>query len=108
VAVESQLQLRDKHAFRVPVALQHTHAQVDQREAELAAGFCEYRYLALLAVTGADPDQLDANCHALLDRAAQCGITELRPLHARHDVAWACTLPLGRAPDRELVHGAST
>jgi hypothetical protein len=56
-------------------------------------------------VTGRDEDELDANCYALVDQAAQCGITELRPLYARQDVAWACTLPLGRVPDRELLRG---
>jgi len=108
VSIEGQLHLRERHAFRVPVHLQRAHAEVDQREAELHAGFCEYGYLALLAVTGRDLDELDANCHALVDQAAQCGITELRPLYARQDAAWACTLPLGRVPDRELLRGMLT
>jgi hypothetical protein len=102
VSIDGQLRLRDKHAFRVPVGLQQAHSEVDDREAELNAGYPEYAYLALVSVTAPTRDQLDAACHAALDTAARCGIVELRPLHGRHDTAWACTLPLGRAPDRDL------
>ena len=105
VSLQGQVQLRERHAFRVPVGLQQAQAEVDQREAELQAGFPEYGYLALVAVTGADRQELDAHSHALADAAAQCGIVELRPLHGRHDTAWACTLPLGRAPGRRLLDG---
>ncbi len=105
VSVQGQVQLRERHAFRVPVGLQQAQAEVDQRESELQAGFPEYGYLALVAVTGADRQQLDAHSHALMDSAAQCGIVELRPLHGRHDLAWACTLPIGRTPGRRLLDG---
>ena len=105
VSIEGQLHLRERHAFRVPVHLQRAHAEVDQREAELHAGFCEYGYLALVCVTGRDLGELDAGCHALIDQAAQCGITELRPVWGRQEAAWACTLPIGRAPDRRLLDG---
>jgi hypothetical protein len=107
VSIEGQLQLRERHAFRVPVHLQRAHAEVDAREAELQAGFCEYAHLALLAVTAHDLDGLDEASYALVDQAAQCGVTELRPVHARQAAAWACTLPVGRAPDRQLLRGAS-
>jgi hypothetical protein len=108
VAVEGQLHMRERHAFRVPVHLQQAHADVDQREAELQAGHCEYAYLALVSVTGRDAEELDEASYALLDQAAQCGVTELRPLYARQAAGWACTLPLGRVPDRQLMRGAAS
>jgi hypothetical protein len=107
VALQSQVEMRERHGIRIGVPLQRAQADVDRREAELVAGHCEYGYLALLAVTGTDRADLDANSHMLLDQAAQCGIVELRPLHGRHDAAWACTLPLGRVPRRELFGGHS-
>lgn len=106
VALDSQLQLRHKHDFRVPVHLHHAQADIDQREAELGAGWCEYAHLTLITITAPDPDTLDRDCQTLLDQAAQAGITGLHPLHARHDHAWAASLPLGRCPDREPLSGA--
>jgi hypothetical protein len=105
VAIDSQLQLRERHDLRVPVGLQNAHQEIDQRESELSAGHTEVGLLALLVVTETSLERLDLACHATLDLAAQCGIADLRPLHARHDAAWACTLPLGRVPDRELLQG---
>jgi hypothetical protein len=105
VAVDSHLQLRERHDLRVPVGLHHAHHDIDQREAELAAGHTEVGLLALIVLTETSPERLDEATQTLLDQAAHTGITGLRPLHARHDAAWACTLPLGRTPDRELLHG---
>jgi hypothetical protein len=107
VSIEGQLRLRERHAFRVPVQLQQAHAEVDEREEQLNAGFPEYAYLALVCVTAASRQELEAACQALADTAAACGIVELRALHGRHDAAWACTLPIGRAPDRELFAGGA-
>jgi hypothetical protein len=105
VSIEGQVRLRERHAFRVPVDLQKAHIEVDRREAELQAGFSEYAFLALVAVTGHDREELDANSHAVVDQAAQCGITELRPLYGQQDLAWACTLPIGRVPARTILDG---
>jgi hypothetical protein len=105
VSVEGQVRLRERHAFRVPVGLAQAQAEVDQREAELQAGFPEYGYLALAGVTAHSRTELDTASQALTDAAARCGVVELRPLHGRQDAAWACTLPLGRVPDRELLGG---
>jgi hypothetical protein len=107
VSIEGQLRLRERHAFRVPVQLQQAHAEVDEREEQLNAGFPEYAYLALVCVTAASREELEAACQALADTAAACGVVELRALHGRHDAAWACTLPIGRAPDRELFAGGA-
>lgn len=107
VSIEGQVGMRERHAFRVPVGLSRAQAHVDQREEELSAGFCEYSYLALVDVCASTRDDLDDACHAMVDLAAQCGITELRPLHGRHDMAWAATLPLGRVPSQPLLRGGA-
>ena len=105
VSVNSQLQLRERHELRVPVDLQHAHQDIDQRESELAAGHAEVGLLALIVLTNTSRERLDDDSQTLLDQAAQIGVTDLRPLHARHDAAWACTLPLGRVPDHEILQG---
>jgi len=105
VALDSQLQLRHKHDFRVPVHLHHAQADIDQREAELGAGWCEYAHLTLITLTAPTRETLNTNSQTLLDQAAQCGITSLQPVNAHHDAAWAISLPLGRAPDHEILTG---
>ncbi len=104
-SIDTQITQRDKHALRVPVHLARAHSDLARREAELAAGFPEYGYLAVVDVTGPSRDALDEACAALTDLAARCGITELRPLHGRHDQALAVALALGRAPGRPLLGG---
>jgi hypothetical protein len=104
-SIDTQITQRDQRAFRVPVQLARAHADLARRESELAAGFPEYGYLALIDVTAQSPAALDDGCAALTDLAARCGITELRPLHGRHDHALAVALALGRAPGRPLLGG---
>ncbi|WP_239312441.1 SCO6880 family protein [Frankia sp. Cj3] len=105
VTIDGQVAIRERHAFRVPVHLTRAHAQVDQRETELAAGFPEYGYLALIDVAAPSREELDEASNTMIDLAAQCGVTELRPLHGRHDAAFAAALPLGRAPGQALLEG---
>ncbi|WP_261570960.1 SCO6880 family protein [Frankia gtarii] len=102
VQVESAVAAREKYSFRVPTHLASAQAAVDQREIELHGGHSEYGYLALVDVAAATRDELDQASRRLADRAAQTGITELRALHGRHDLAWASSLPLGRGPGRGL------
>lgn len=102
VQVEAAVAAREKHGFRVPTQLATAQAAVDQREVELHGGHSEYGYLALVDVVAATRDELDQASRRLADRAAQAGITELRALHGRHDLAWAASLPLGRGPGRGL------
>jgi hypothetical protein len=99
-AVDTAVQMRERHAFRVPAHLAQAHADIDRRDAELAAGFPEYAYLGLVDAVGADRTALDDACAALADLAARCGIADLRPLHGRHHLAWPATLPFGLAPAR--------
>jgi hypothetical protein len=71
VAVDSQLQLRARHDLRVPVGLHHAHHDIDQREAELAAGHTEVALLALIILTETSPQRLDEASQLLLDQALQ-------------------------------------
>ncbi|WP_322778570.1 SCO6880 family protein, partial [Frankia sp. Cas4] len=105
VSVDAQLHLRQKHAVRVPVHLTQAHEDIDRRDAELQAGYPEYGYAGLIDVTAPSRPALDEASQAMVDLAARCGIAELRPLHGRHDRAWAATLPLGLAPGRGLFGG---
>jgi hypothetical protein len=106
VTIANNITTRQRHGFRVPVTLGRAKSDLDRREAEIVAGFAEYRYLALLDVSAPSAEELDEHCANYLDLAAQCGL-DLRPLAGRHDAAWACTLPIGRAPDRDLIGGVS-
>jgi len=104
VKVQGDIHNRSSHDFRIPVELQRARADLDRREAELSAGFAEYRYLALIDVCAATLEELDELTNTYIDVAAGCGM-ELRALDGRHDAAWACSLPIGRAPDRDLIGG---
>ncbi|GAC1517973.1 MAG: hypothetical protein NVS1B12_07890 [Acidimicrobiales bacterium] len=104
VKVQGDLHNRASHDFHIPVELERARADLDRREAELAAGFAEYRYLALIDVCANSLDALDELTAAYIDVAAGCGL-EVRSLDGRHDAAWACSLPIGRAPDRDLIGG---
>ena len=104
VRVHGDIHNRARHEFRIPVELQRAQADLDRREAELNSGFAEYRYLALIDVAARTLDELDELSNAYVDVAAACGL-EIRALDGRHDAAWACSLPIGRAPDRDLIGG---
>jgi hypothetical protein len=104
VKVQGDIHNRSSHDFHIPVELQRARADLDRREAELSAGFAEYRYLALIDLCAATLDELDELTNTYIDVAAGCGL-EVRALDGRHDAAWACSLPIGRAPDRDLIGG---
>ncbi|MBL7487417.1 PrgI family protein [Frankia sp. AgB1.9] len=95
-AVDLALQIRDRHAVRIPDQLARAHDEIRQRDAELSAGHPELAYLALIDLAAPDRDTLDAASAELADLAARTGITDLRPLHGRHHHALPATLPFGR------------
>ena len=107
VRIQGDVANRERHGLRVPFHLERAHEDLDRRERELQSGYAEYRYLALLTVTANSRAALDAGSRTIIDGAAQCGL-ELRPLDLRHDAAWACTLPIGRTPDRGISAGLLT
>ncbi|CUU56595.1 hypothetical protein Ga0074812_108123 [Parafrankia irregularis] len=106
VDVESRITVRERHGFRVPTHLTGAQQQVDEREAELHAGHAEYGFLALVDVAAPTRDELDDASRQLVNAAAFAGIGEIRPLHGRHDLAWAATLPTGRGPAPSLLRGS--
>jgi hypothetical protein len=94
-AVDLALQIRDRHAVRVPDQLARAHDDIRQRDAELSAGHPELAYLALVDLAAPDHDTLDTASAELADLAARAGIVDLRPLHGRHHHALPAALPLG-------------
>lgn len=104
VRVQGDIHNRSRHDFRIPVELQRAQGDLDRREAELNSGFAEYRYLALIDIAARTLEELDDLSSAYVDVGAACGL-EIRALDGRHDAAWACSLPIGRAPDRDLIGG---
>jgi hypothetical protein len=104
VAVDTGIVNRSSKGFVVPVELHRAKDNLDRRAEELASGFAEYRYLVLIDVAAATLEALDDLSNDYINLAGQCGL-ELRALDGRHDAAWACTLPIGRAPDRDLIGG---
>ena len=107
VRIEGDVANRERHGLRVPFHLERAHEDLDRRERELQSGYAEYRYLALLTVTAKEHAALETSARTMVDNAAQCGL-ELRALDLRHDAAWACTLPIGRTPDRGISAGLVT
>lgn len=94
---------RSRAGFRVGARHRRSEDAVLQREAELVAGHAELAYAGFITVTADDEEALEASCANYEQAAALAGL-ELRPLFGRQDLAFACSLPLGRglAPRRVL------
>jgi hypothetical protein len=86
---------RAKHGFRVGADYRRAATDVEDREAELVAGYGEVSYAGIVTVTGSSEDELDEASEAMIMTASRVGI-ELRPLSGRHDQAVCATLPLAR------------
>ncbi|MDT3444466.1 SCO6880 family protein [Pseudofrankia sp. BMG5.37] len=99
-ALDLAIQIRDRHAVRIPVHLTRARDDIDRRDAELSAGHPELAYLTLIDLAAPSRPALDTATAELVDLAARAGITDLRPLHGRHHHALAATLPLGLTPRR--------
>lgn len=65
------------------------------REAELAAGYGEFRYAGYVTVSASTPDELEQACAAMENRALQSRL-QLRRMNGMQDLAFANTLPLAR------------
>lgn len=86
---------RASHGYRVGADYRRAATDVEDREAELVAGYGEVSYAGIITVTARSEDALDEASEAVMMTAARVGI-ELRPLSGRHDSAVAATLPLAR------------
>lgn len=87
---------RRERGFRVGAAHRRVEQAIDEREAELVAGYGECAYAGILTVAAATPDQLDVDCDTVAQVCAAAGI-EARPLTGRHDTATVATLPVAAA-----------
>ncbi|MBL7522432.1 hypothetical protein I6A84_31210, partial [Frankia sp. CNm7] len=99
-ALDLALQIRHRHGVRIPTHLTDARDDIDQRDAELSAGHPELAYTALLDLASPDRQALDTATADLVDLAARAGITDLHPLHGRHQHALPAALPLGLTPRR--------
>lgn len=78
-------------------------AAIERREAVMAAGSPELRYVGTVLVSASGVAALDAACDQVEQAASACGI-ELRPLHARHATGVVASLPcFGRGIRRSLT-----
>lgn len=99
MARESDADLKAQKGFRITAKERKRLADVEARERELAEGHAEFAFVGIVTVTAQSADELDDRCADVEQAAAQC-LLDLRPLDARHDLAWVTSLPLGRALDR--------
>jgi hypothetical protein len=88
-------ELRRRGGFLVTARQVREKEGVEHRDAELADGHAQYRFSGYVTVTADDPDELRQGCAAVEQAAGQARM-ELRRLYGEQDVAFACTLPLGR------------
>jgi hypothetical protein len=88
-------ELRRRGGFLVTARQVREKEGVEHRDAELADGHAQYRFSGYLTVTADHPDELRESCAAVEQAAGQSRM-ELRRLYGEQDVAFACTLPLGR------------
>jgi hypothetical protein len=100
---EADADMKERRGFRVSARDRKRMDEVRQRERELTEGHPEFRFVGLVDVAAPDADALEDACAAIEQAAAQ-SLVDLRPLEARHDLAWVASLPLGRgvAPSRRL------
>jgi hypothetical protein len=95
MAREADSELKERKGFRVNARERKRLADAERRERELSEGHAEFAFVGLVTVTAGSLDQLDDDCAAVEQAAAQC-LLDLRPLDARHDLGWAAALPFGR------------
>lgn len=88
-------ELRRRSGFLVTARQTLENQGVELRDAELADGHAQYRFTGYVTVTADSRDELRDGCAAIEQSAGQARM-ELRLLYGEQDVAFACTLPLGR------------
>jgi hypothetical protein len=93
--LESDAEQRTQKGFRVGAHHRRAARAVEDREEELVAGYGEFLYAGVVCVTAATLEELESASDEVSQVAASVGL-ELRPLHGRHDQAFAATLPIAR------------
>jgi hypothetical protein len=88
-------ELRRRGGFLVTARQTREKAGVEERDVELADGHAQFRFSGYVTVTTDTRAELSAARGAVEQAAGQAGI-ELRLLYGAQDVAFACSLPLGR------------
>jgi hypothetical protein len=88
-------ELRRRGGFLTTARHAREKESVEERDVELADGHAQYRFSGYVTVTADSPEELTASRAAAEQAAGQAGI-ELRLLYGAQDVAFACSLPLGR------------
>ena len=88
-------ELRRRGGFLVTARHSREQAGVEERDTELADGHAQYRFSGYVTVTADTRSELTAARLALEQAAGQARI-ELRLLFGEQDLAFSCTLPLGR------------
>lgn len=98
---EANIETRRRKGFIVRRIDEKAVAEVESREAELAAGYVECMYTGLLTLTASTADELDSKSADLEQAAANSGI-ELQLLVGRQAAGWVSSLPLGRNVARRI------
>ncbi len=88
-------ELRRRGGFLTTARQTKERQSVEQRDADLAEGHSQYRFTGYVTVTADSREEVKAAGAAVEQAAGQAGI-ELRLLYGAQDVAFACSLPLGR------------
>jgi hypothetical protein len=88
-------ELRRRGGFLVTARHSRQKAGVEERDTELADGHAQYRFSGYVTVTADTRAELAAARLAVEQAAGQARI-ELRLLFGEQDLAFACSLPLGR------------
>jgi hypothetical protein len=88
-------ELRRRGGFLTTARHTRERAGVEERDVELADGHAQYRFTGYVTVTADSRDDLVEAC-ASVEQAAGHARVELRRLYGEQDVAFTCSLPLGR------------
>ncbi len=88
-------ELRRRSGFLVSARQHRERHGVEERDTELADGHGQFRFSGYVTLTAESREGLQAAATNLEQLAGQCHL-ELRRLYGEQDVAFACSLPLGR------------
>jgi hypothetical protein len=93
--IDSDVEHRQKHGFRVGAHHRRAAAAVEEREEELVAGHTELAYAGLVMVSAPSEEELERACAEIVQVSAGCGV-ELRLLTWQQPEAVGACLPLAR------------